>query len=205
VTHRFRASPGIGVLATVFALAPVACAGRGRTAPPAAAANPMDVARFLPLAEGTVLSYDTRSERTGTGIIVLQVRRPRPGVVELDDGGRVERLYVERDGLRYGTGEYWLKAPLQEGGCWAGRLGEVCIESVDATARVPAGDFTGCVTTVERVGSAADGAWRRTVFCPGVGMVLLEAEGWSNDARVQERAELRYAGPRIDLPKPPVD
>lgn len=188
---------GWGALAVGGALA----CSRGARAPaaPTATPNPGEVTPFAPFVDGTVLSYDTESDRTGRGIIVLQVRRPHPDLVELDDGGHVERLYVDDAGLRYATGGYWLKAPLQVGACWAGRAGQVCITSVSETVQVPAGDFTGCVATLEQLESGPDGSRTRTVFCPGVGMALLEVEGWAGEAPVRERAVLRYAGPRIDL------
>ncbi len=189
-----------GALAVGSALA---CSGGGPPpAAPAATPNPGDVTPFAPLADGTVLSYETESDRTGRGLIVLQVRRPRPDLVELDDGGHVERLTVDDAGLRYATGGYWLKAPLRVGACWDGRAGQVCITSVSEAVQVPAGDFTGCVATLELLESGPDGSRTRTVFCPGVGMALLEVEGWAGEAPMRERAVLRYAGPRIDLNHP---
>jgi len=181
----------------------LACS-RGAPAPtPPAAPDPDDVSAFAPFTDGTVLSYDTESDRAGPGVIVLQVRRPRPDLVELDDGGHIERIYVDERGLRYATGGHWLKAPLREGACWAGRAGQVCISSVAEAVEVPAGHFTGCIATIEAAEGVIDGARTRTVFCPGVGMALLEVEGWTEDTPVRERAALRYAGPRVELHLPP--
>lgn len=192
-----------GALAGLAFGGALACS-RGAPAPTQRAAPDLnDVSAFAPFTDGTVLSYDTESDRAGRGVIVLQVRRPRPELVELDDGGHVERIYVSEQGLRYATGGHWLKAPLREGACWAGRAGQVCITSVSETVQVPAGELTGCVVTIERVEGVTDGARTRTVFCPGVGMALLEVEGWAEDAPVRERAALRYAGPRVELNLPP--
>lgn len=187
----------------------VACAGACHhaesappTVPPAEVGG--DLARYAPLTDGTVLAYATSAEQSSErGIIVWRVSRPRPNRVELDDGGHVERLDVEPDGLRHTTGGYWLKAPLTANACWPGRAGEVCVTSLNREVSVPAGRFTGCLETEERRGTETSGARTTTVFCPDVGMVLLEVEAWAAGEVALERAELTSYGPAVDLAVPP--
>lgn len=184
-----------------FAVAAVACGGEsasqnGGTAAPSQQIT--DVERYLPLQADTVLAYDTFQENTGErGVLMMQVRRPRLGTVELDVGGRVQRLALERDGVRLVTGGWLLKSPLAPGARFKGQFGEVEVTSVSANVKVPAGSFTGCVQTIEQNASAQRKV--TTVFCPHVGITVLEVEGSVGEEFGRERAELRSHGKRVDL------
>jgi hypothetical protein len=187
-------------LPALGALALVGCASK---APPesgsAAAPGPdaSEVARFLPLADQTVLSYETKDEGTGErGTIILQVRRPKPASVELNDGGRVTRLELGPEGVRHTTGGYWLKAPLEIGACWQGKSGKTCISGRGRAVSVPAGRFSDCLETAEQ---AASGSRVTTVFCPGVGMTLLDVESDAGGRYERVEARLRSYGPRVDI------
>src|SRR5687768_4495959 len=68
--------------------------------PPAAPSRPSssehavqaDVNRYLPLTHDTVFAYDTLSEATGeTGVLVINITRPRSDMAELRVGGRAQR------------------------------------------------------------------------------------------------------------------
>ncbi len=155
-----------------------------------------EVGRFLPLDDQTVLSYDTRDENTGErGISNFQVSRRPNGTIELNDGGRVTRLELAGDGVRYLSGGYWLKAPLIAGACWPGRGGKTCITRLGRPISVPAGQFSDCLETVEQTASASI----TTVFCPGVGMVALDAESEAREGYQRVEARLRSHGPRVDI------
>lgn len=189
----------------LLALLASACGASGPTpgpgsAPPAARVS--DVEHYLPLTADTVLAYETFAENSGDrGILMMQVRRPRLGMVELDVGGRVQRLALERDGVRLVAGGWLLKAPLQPGARFKGQFGEVEITRVDASVEVPAGRFSGCVETVEQSATAQRKV--TTVFCPEIGITLLEVEGSLGDDYGRERAALKSHGPRVDLEAPP--
>lgn len=177
------------------------CGGSGATAnaaaPPTAAAS-SDVERYLPLRADTVLAYDTFQENTGErGVLMMHVRRPRLGTVELDVGGRVQRLMLEKGGVRLVTGGWLLKGPLAVGARFKGQFGEVEVTRISASVQVPAGKFTGCVETVEQSASAQRKV--TTLFCPDVGITVLEVEGAVGDDYGRERAELRSHGQRVDL------
>jgi hypothetical protein len=109
----------------------------------------------------------------------------------------VQRLALESDGVRLVTGGWLLKAPLTPGARFKGQFGEVEVTSVTASVQVPAGKFTGCVQTVEQSATAQRKV--TTVFCPDVGITLLEVEGTLGEDYAHERAELRSHGPRVDL------
>jgi hypothetical protein len=168
--------------------------------PPHPPARVGELFAYAPLEAGTVMAYETHSEESGDrGVVIWRVRRPREGLIELDDGGHVERLEVEPNALRHATGGYWLKAPLEEGACWQGRNGEVCVKSLDRRIEVPAGRFTECLETEELRGNESTGMRTTTVFCPNVGMVMLEVEAWAVGTVALERAELRSYGPAVDI------
>ena len=178
----------------------VAC---GSSAPPAADSADAPHAsasfdRYLPLQAGTVLAYETLNETTAEkGVVMLQVRRPRPHAVELDDGGSVQRLELAADGVRHRSGGYWLKLPLRVGAQFKGQFGQVTVTKTDRRIEVPAGEFTDCVETVEQDRMGIKQA--TTVFCPDAGMVSFEIEGTSGTVYTRVRFLLRSYGPKVDI------
>lgn len=152
---------------------------------------------YLPLTNGHVYSYDTERESSGErGVLVLRVARPRPDLAELI-GGRTERIAFEADGIAYASGGYLLKAPLSEGATWKGRSGIVRLVNAHKSIQVPAGSFSDCLETVEEAPNA--GSKIITVFCPDVGIVLIDAQGQVGEDFDRELARLRYYGPAVDL------
>ena len=160
------------------------------------------VERFLPLPDDSVMAYDTVDEETSErGLVVLRIERPRPGRVELRDGGRVQRLAVMPDGVSHITGGYLLKAPIARGASFPGRFGQVTISRTDLKVSVPAGQFSGCVETIEEDSNGSKRA--TTVYCPDVGMVSLMAEGASEGELLSIRFELRSYGPALNIAELP--
>jgi len=192
-------------LLAIVALQPLACGGSaapggGPGAPEAPRIS--DVERYLPLKNDTVLAYETFSENTGErGALMMKVRRPRLSTVELDVGGRVQRLALEAEGVRLVTGGWLLKAPLTPGARFKGQFGEVEVTSTDKAIEVPAGRFSGCIETVEQSATAQRKV--TTVYCPDVGITLLEVEGSIGEDYGRERASLRSHGPAVNLDAPP--
>lgn len=157
------------------------------------------VERFMPLVDGTVYSYKTESEiNQDKGILVFEVHRQRPDLAELRVAGRIQQLYVERDGIRHAAGGYLLKAPLSVGARWQGQFGTVTVTSMDRAIKLDSGSYTGCLETVEEV----PGKKATTLYCPDVGMVSLEVVGQSGGDLGVERAVLKYYGPKVDLGSP---
>jgi hypothetical protein len=97
--------------------------------------------------------------------------------------------------LASGSTVYVLKMPLALGTQWRGeRGGTVEIVEVGASVTVPAGSYSDCVKTVEsRAGDRPLSV--STVYCPGIGIVLLEAASGAQ----MERAALASYGPPVDL------
>jgi hypothetical protein len=158
-----------------------------------------EIERYLPLENGTVFSYDTASETGRHGVLIVQISRPRQDRVDLRMGAKTERLEITSDGVAYVEGGYLLKAPLTAGSTWKSKSGMVRVESADETVKVPAGQFEGCVRTVEETRDPGVSRSVRTVFCPHVGLVSIDVEATSDRGHERETAVLKSFGPRVDL------
>jgi hypothetical protein len=180
-----------------------ACGGGAATGK--AGVNPSDLpqnelTRYLPLTDDTVYTYQTRSEQTGeTGLLMLEISRPQPRLAELRVAGRVRRLEIKDDAIRHTNGGAVLALPLRKGARWFGQDGPVEVTAVDLTAKVPAGQYTGCIETLESGGHPEQGRRTTTVYCPGVGIVKLVIEATSEGDPVSEVAELVTFGPRVHV------
>ena len=192
---------GVALLSMGTALG--ACSSPPAAQAPAPAADTdakPELERYLPLEDGTVFSYDTQSEqRNAHGLLIVQVSRPRTGRVDLRMGSRTERLQFVPDGIAYVEGGYLLKVPLAKGSTWRSRTGMVRIESTDETASVPAGKFEGCLRTVEEVKDAGLARTVSSLYCPHVGLVMVDVNGMTPEGHDRETAVLRSFGPRVDV------
>jgi hypothetical protein len=156
------------------------------------------VESYLPLIDNTVLSFETETEGSAErGLLVMQVRRPRPTLVELKVGGKTRRLDLLKDGVRVVESGWLLKRPLEVGATFTGQYGTVKVTRVNLTVVVPAGKFEGCVETEETTGTSRT----MTRFCPTIGITELEVEALSTDAPGREIAKLKSFGPLVDLGK----
>lgn len=183
-----------------------ALAGCSSAPPPAAASSTSaevvvsDVARFLPSEPTTVLAYETQSASGGErGLLVLEVRRPRPDVAELVVAGRTRRLAIDGTGLRHVTGGWLLKPPLVVGATFRGDFGTVRVTAVDRTVELPAGTFAGCVETTEAASGQGFQKQTVTLFCPSVGIVARRTEAESDEGAGFEAMTLRSYGAPVDL------
>lgn len=177
----------------------VACASSSEapptTAPPPDA--PLRAHHLLPLEHDTVFSYETSTDTGLEGLMVLQIRRPRPDLAELDVAGRVQRLDLAPTGILHASGGYVLKDPIEKDASFPGAFGEVRITEVGKQVKVPAGTFEGCVVTVEESSQPFKRA--RSTYCPGVGLVafVVEGSGEADVSRVETR--LKSHGPRVSF------
>ena len=151
--------------------------------------------RFLPLENNAVYRYDISSSDKQTGMMTIQIRHRGSDAVEFWFGGRLEHVRVDKSGIRFLDGGYLLKAPLSKDGTWQGRLGIVRVTDVDVAVAVPAGHFEGCIRTVERGSGLSASTTMTSVFCPHVGLAMLEAV---SGRKLHEVAVLREFGPRAD-------
>jgi hypothetical protein len=119
--------------------------------------------------------------------------------VELSIGGKVQRLELTAEGIMQATGGYLLKGPLSKGAHWKGQTGDVSVSAMDKSVTVPAGTFQGCVETLEHARLQDAEKKITTVFCPDVGITVLEVQGIVNGEYGLERASLKSFGPKVDI------
>lgn len=176
-----------------------ACGGAEGPAPaaPSAPTEPVTARHLLPLEHDTVFSYETLTDAGETGLMVLQIRRPRPDLAELDVAGRVQRLDVDETSVMHSAGGYLLKDPIRVGASFPGAFGAVTVVEMDKSVQLPAGSFERCVVTREEASQPFKRA--DSTYCPGVGLVSLvvEASGDADVLRVETR--LKSHGPRVSF------
>jgi hypothetical protein len=166
---------------------------------------PSAATRFLPLADGTIWTYDLVDETGARGMIVTRARRISAARFELRTGGRARFVDFATDGVvLVASGTHLLKAPLTVGSTWPGEGGAtIRVSATDRAMDVPAGKFAGCLETIEELGAApADSHPKKrvtTVYCPEVGITSLLAEGWDGAQPATERATLRSFGAPVDI------
>ena len=190
-------------LVVLIAIASTGCGG-APVAPPSAPppAVVTELTRYLPLENDTVFSYETYIEDTNErGIAVFEIKRPRPELAELSIAGQVrKRYYFEPAGVRSSKGGYLLKSPLSLNSEWTGDDGKVKVTSVSQSVDVPAGKFSGCLQTVEQAQLGSATRKTTTVFCPGVGITVLEIEAQQDATSVLQRLTLKSFGARFKAP-----
>ena len=201
---RPRKSARSALLALVCAAGLVAC-GAAPGSPPAWLA-PADGARkdlasgtalerYFPLVDGMIYHYVTENEMGEPGLLITRAGRTseRGGQLHFPTGSK--RFEYVADGITVlvdGNPTYVLKQPLAVGTTWRGEHGGTTrVLSIAASVEVPQGHFEGCVQTLEeRLGDRP--VKYATTFCPGVGVVMLEAASGAS----LERASLKsYAAP----------
>jgi hypothetical protein len=162
---------GVRLVAVLLCLA-AACAGRSPSAPAHTAIEPSDL---YPLQTGNAWSYDVDTGEASTTLAVTRVEAFDGRIAEVRSGRTVVRYEVLAEGIRVPPGDEWLvRAPFEEGATWPGRGGRTArLISTNATVETRAGNFGGCVEVLEIGGKLEVEV--RTVYCPGVGPVSLDA------------------------------
>jgi hypothetical protein len=155
------------------------------------------IARYLPLEHDTVSSFVTETESGDQGVLMLEIRRPREGLAELQIAGRVQRLYLTEAAVEHATGGFVLRLPLQTGARFRGAFGEVTVTQVGVSLKTPAGEFADCIETVEERATPRKRAVSR--YCAGVGLASLFIEGNTEDGYASERYSLKSHGRRVQL------
>lgn len=198
-TSRSRKALGLALSQVALISCLNGCGGEGHPAKNAHATSvtaDFGVESYLPLLDSSVLAFETEQEGTAErGLLVMQVRRPRPNLAEVKIGQKVHRLDLVKDGVRVAEGGYVLKAPIEVGATFTGQYGSVKITHVNKQVTVPAGRFEGCVETEETTGTSRT----TTSYCPTIGITLLEVESLSVDAPGREIARLKSHGPLMEL------
>ncbi len=160
-----------GVHAAVAALCLVAaCAGKSPRPPSHTVIDPSDL---YPLQAGNAWSYDVDTGEASTTLAVTRVEAFDGRIAEVHTGQAIVRYEVLAEGIRVPPGDVWVvRAPLSEGATWPGRGGRTArLISLDTTVETDAGTFDQCVEVLETGGKLELEV--RTVYCPGVGPVLV--------------------------------
>lgn len=182
----------------------LAAPGCGPSAAPSTAPSavveeaPPELHQMLPLKDQTVSNFRMTTDLGDEGILVLEIYRPRPELAELKIAGRAQRLAIEDNRISQTTGGILLETPLKKGHTFIGSFGTVTISETSQLVTVPAGTFSGCLTTVEE--STTPPKRSTSTYCPGIGLVLMEVESFGESAGLV-RTELSYHGPRVEFPK----
>ena len=168
----------------------VACAGQSARPTARAVLEPSDL---YPLHVGNAWSYDVDTGEASTTLATSRVEVFDGRIAEVRTGRTVVRYELAAEGIRVPPGDVWLvRAPLVEGATWPGRGGRTArLISADETVETTGGTFDRCVEVLETGGKLDLEV--RTVYCPGVGPVLLRSTMRSNvsDRVVTVSAKLR--------------
>lgn len=165
-----------------------------------AARSGTEAESWFPLVDGNVFQYRTVVDDAPGGVLPLRAFRTSNRLGELRTPSGNRRFEYRDQGLAVLNKDgFWMmvfQVPVATGGpTWRGEHGGIARwDATDLAVEVPAGRFAGCARVVEERGGDRPGLWA-TTFCPGTGVVILEAAG----AGAHERAELTYAGPPFDL------
>jgi hypothetical protein len=195
--RRPRSLAIFGALLTALACG---CAGSASSIPADAPRSAVPIERLFPILDGHVYSYAMSGDPGESGepagsVLIARVSRTGPSTGELRWGASSKRFEYRPDGVAdTRSGAYILKSPLAIGASWRGDRGLIRVTSIDASPVVPAGRFASCVETVEeRRGDSP--IQITTIFCPDVGVVVLQASSGMG----VDRAELRSYAPPVDL------
>src|SRR5258708_1038460 len=201
---RDRCSESVALLPCVAISSPSA-----RNPPPLAVADPglpeCAALRYLPLVDGNQWAYDAKDDETGEqGMFVTRARRLPGAQFSLVSTQGSHALEIRPDGIVHSeTSAYVLKAPLRSGAEWPGEGGSVVrIAQVDRAVDVPAGQFVGCLETIEETPAVSGPSPIRrvtTIYCPGVGITVLHAEVWRAGRHMGENAALRSFGKPVQF------
>lgn len=162
----------------------------------AGASSQTDVERYFPLVDGNIYSYQTENEAGERGLLIARVHRSDATHGELHFPTGKRKFVYAADGVHIEpTGDFVLAAPLVAGATFRGQNGgQARIEDTEVVIDVRAGSYRGCIRVVEDRGGDRRARYV-TTFCPGVGVVAIEAQSGST----YERAELVSAGPPVNI------
>ena len=162
----------------------------------AGATSSTDVEKYFPLVDGTIFHYETTNEAGERGVLIARVHRIDATRGELIFPTGKKRFSYTPQGVRLDPlGDFVLAAPITAGASFRGQNGgRAVIEDTDVVIDVKAGSYRGCLRVVEERGGDTRARYA-TTFCPGVGIVALEAQSGMSF----ERAELVSAGPPVNL------
>jgi hypothetical protein len=170
---------------------PFTMPGTPAPAEPRVFSSGLAIERWLPLVDGYVYQYDYRDGEGAEGSLTMKVQRVDEihGAWLLAGGGNV--FEYRPDGVLTDENHqqsYVLKLPLETGNRWRGaHQSWVEIRRTDAAVAVPAGNFTGCIETLETRGGDVP-LTIAALFCPEVGLVQRDIASGKKTERLTLRS-----------------
>lgn len=158
-------------LALVVALAAIGC-GPTRTT---VDRGPLTARSLYPMQSGYTWTYDIDTETEMNNLGVTRVTVIAGNTVEIaTDASETHTYELRDDGIFRADGDVWLiRDPIVVGTEWPSLSGRTArISSVTETVDVFSGHYEGCVEVREEGGDSNRSI--RTVYCQGVGPVLIE-------------------------------
>jgi len=160
-------------LACVLAVPLVGC-GSGRTTPNL---GPLTARSLYPMQDGYTWTYDIDTETEMNNLGVTRVTNVTGRQVEITtDAAETHHYELREGGIFRSDGEVWLlRDPIDVGTEWPSLSGRTArITSVTEEVDVFAGHYEHCVEVREEGGETSRAI--RTVYCQGVGPVIIEVE-----------------------------
>jgi len=145
------------------------------TARTTAPSGPLTARSLYPMGDGTTWTYDIDTDTEVNNLGITRVTRVAGDTVEVTtDAGETHVYELRADGIyRADAGVWLLRDPIAAGTEWPSLAGRTArITSVTEAVDVFAGHYEGCVEVREAGGDS--GRAIRTVYCRGVGPVLIE-------------------------------
>lgn len=163
--------------------------------------HPPTLHELLPLKDKTVSSFEMSSDLSETGLLVLEIFRPREELAELTIAGSTTRLLVDEQRITLATGGTLLQTPLRVGATFMGSFGTTTITHVNATVELPIGTLKHCLTTVEEATRPPKRS--ESTYCPGIGLAHLVVESFGSQDAGRVETRLTDHGPRYDVREQP--
>ncbi len=171
---------------------------RGTEHAKAAQSSGTALERYFPLVARNVYQYDVEGGDGASGTMTVRAGRSDATHGELHVPSGVRSFEYREDRVvvatASGVSATVLALPIAVGSEWRGEHGRVVVRAVELSVELPAGSQAGCIETLESRGGDVPIAIA-TTYCPGVGMVRLEATSGERT----ERITLRSYGPPVEL------
>lgn len=186
MTNLLHTVRGLASLGFLLGLVPAAACGPTQHL---TRKDPVDGAleRLCAAPDGTRLTYEGGAETGPRHTLLVDVRKVRPGVLELTSGESKTTLFVGAEAATTPDGRTMLAHPIATGAEWnVGKTWRARVEAVDLSVTVPAGTFQRCVRVVSRAIAPKVGSLDVT-YCPGVGRTV-----WIGDDGAAKRHVARF-------------
>jgi hypothetical protein len=175
------------------------CSGANAGSAPVSptASGDVGVLEYLPFADNTVASFQSKTDLGESTLVVMEFERPRPEQGEIWIAGHRQSFRLSPKAVERAEGGFLLRAPLEVGREFLGPFGRVVVVGVGEKAEVPAGSFPSCIRTEETSDHPPKSV--ETTYCRGVGIVKITILGEGGDELGAVESVLTSFGPRMDL------